>query len=397
MKIAFITALYPPDVGGPAVYVSDVSSRLRHLGHEVEIVTTSTSAAPEPGLYILTRRLPPVKYLRGFLRLCALFVKIARLAAKVDVIFVQSPGYVAFVVFVAAKLRRKGLVIRFPGDVAWEHAYSRGLTHKGLDEFLREPDGGRAARWLMSLQRIAARSADKVIAPSQYMRDAVVQAFELDPCRAHAIYHSVDSPDTERAPHSLSSEEAFNIIQNRPAILYVGRLVRHKRVVDLVEAMKLLRRSRRDGHLYIAGDGAERDSLMKKVTETGLDNHVSFLGDVSRGTALALMSQADVLVLPSLWESLSHVAIEAMACGTPIVSTNIRGLDEVLEHEKTALLVDPCNPIALSGAIQKLLDDHQLRLRLSQNGKDRVSEQFSWSVNLPNLIAILQCAAERES
>ena len=387
MKIVLVTTIYPPDIGGPATYAWDVSRRLRARGHDVEIVASSLNVTDAEVAH------PPpwfrhVRFLRGAINVAFLFWLLIKIGRRNDLFYVQSPGHVGLLVVFAARLLRKPVVMRYPGDVAWERTFARGETKKTLHEFLRSPEGGWRTSLLMRIQRAVMARVDRVIAPSEYIRGALIEAYGVRSTHIHTIYHSLDLTDYTNAASIQTNRKN----DDGPMILNIGRLARHKRIVDVIGAMKRVREVYPHARLLIAGEGPQKAALQAEAERLGLADRIRFLGQVTRPRALEIMAEADLLVLPSLWEGLSHVAIEAIAIGVPVVATAIPGLFEILEHEKTALLVPPCDPAALADAIIAMTADAELRERVVRNGRAFARERFNWQTNLPALENVLQIA-----
>lgn len=145
-------------------------------------------------------------------------------------------------------------------------------------------------------------------------------------------------------------------------VLAVGRLVEQKNHALAIRAVAEVP----DTVLAIAGAGVLRDDLERLAEETGVADRVRFLG--MRADARALMGAADVVVLPSQWEGLPLSALEALASGTPLVATDVRGLRELLSDGENALLV-PEDPHELAAALRRVLDDPELGARLAAAGK----------------------------
>lgn len=145
-------------------------------------------------------------------------------------------------------------------------------------------------------------------------------------------------------------------------VLAVGRLVEQKNQALAIRAIAELP----DATLAIAGDGPLREGLERLVRETGVGDRVRFLG--LRRDARALMGAADVVVMPSHWEGLPLAALEALASGTPLVATDVRGLRELLTNDENALLV-PEDSHALAAALRRVLDEPELGARLAAAGK----------------------------
>jgi glycosyltransferase involved in cell wall biosynthesis len=163
------------------------------------------------------------------------------------------------------------------------------------------------------------------------------------------------------APRPADRAE-LGVAEGQRVVLAVGRLVEQKNHALAIRAIAEVP----DAVLAIAGDGALRGDLERLAGETGVADRVRFLG--MRPDARALMGAADVVVMPSRWEGLPLAGLEALASGTPLVATDVRGLRELLSAGDNALVVSE-DPYALAGALQRVLDDPALAARLAAAGK----------------------------
>jgi len=129
--------------------------------------------------------------------------------------------------------------------------------------------------------------------------------------------------------------------------------------------------------LRIAGSGPQRDELQKLVVKLGLENSVEFLGRLDRADIVELYQQADVMVNPSLVDNMPNSVLEALACGVPVISTNVGGVPYLVEDGKTALLVGPRDATGMAEALVRLHGDAALQHSLSARGLELV-RQFAW-------------------
>ena len=187
---------------------------------------------------------------------------------------------------------------------------------------------------------------------------------------------------------SVSRDEArqqLGIAPQAKVVLYVGRFDKRKGIETLVRAMgQSTLRGQADLKLMIAGgstpgqsDGIERDRIEGIVAELGLTDITSFPGrlDVELPTYYAA---ADVVVVPSHYEPFGLVPIEAMACRTPVVASDVGGLQFTIVNEVTGLLVPPKDDAAFAVAIDRILRDADWANQLGQTGRQRVEIAFSW-------------------
>jgi glycosyltransferase involved in cell wall biosynthesis len=153
-----------------------------------------------------------------------------------------------------------------------------------------------------------------------------------------------------------------------------------KGLVPLLEAIAKLR-VEREIDLVVIGQPKAKGRVASTLERLGLNDIVTTISGVSDEELARLYGEAEVAIVPSLYEGFSLPAIEAMSCGVPVVATTGGALPEVVGVSgETGLLVEPNNPDALVGAIRKLLDDPALASRLGANGRERVIERFTWQV-----------------
>lgn len=162
-----------------------------------------------------------------------------------------------------------------------------------------------------------------------------------------------------------------------PIVGTVARLHRQKGVIDLVQAAAEIHRSSPQAKIVVVGGGPLEQALRKKAHQLGLERFFIMLGE--RADARELLSLFDIFVLPSLWEGLPLVLLEAAALGKPIVATNIDGVREVIREGETGLLVEPGNAGALAEAVLRLLRDRNFAAGLAERAKASIPSRFQLS------------------
>lgn len=228
--------------------------------------------------------------------------------------------------------------------------------------------------------------ADGVIAVSEGVRDDLVRLYALSPDKVHAIHNPIvtkELPEKAREPvdHPWFQEDA------PPVILGVGRLTEQKGFATLIRALRRVRQHT-ECRLVILGEGELRDELQALIDELGLREHVLLPGFVKN--PFAWMAHADLFVLSSGWEGFGNVLVEAMACGTPVVSTDcLSGPSEILENGKWGHLVPVGDPEGMALAILDTLSTNrhkseELVARAQTFGSSGVADQYL-RVLLPNL------------
>lgn len=375
MKIILATAVFPPEIGGPATYVKEVAERLRDT-HTITIVAYASTSEKVAGTTLITvskRRALPLRLLK--------FTSVLYRAARgADVLYVQNAVAAGLPAIIVKLLTGIPVVIKFVGDEAWERATQLHQTTKQLEDFLAHPEGSLRIRLIMRLQGWVLRHADIVTTPSAYLTEAVIRAYRVKRSRTVVNYNAADK--TEVVPL------AATVVPHQ--IVTTVRLVVWKGVEGVIRAVAKLSEQFPDVRLIVAGDGPEESQLKKLITELKLADHVTLLGRVSRAETWHLRKSSEMYVLNSTYEGLPNAVLTSFAAEIPVVATNIAGTNEAVYHEESGLLVEPNDPDALAAAIARLFSDEQLRARLVQGGKKILAEKFSWPVHLRTLTSILE-------
>ena len=169
-------------------------------------------------------------------------------------------------------------------------------------------------------------------------------------------------------------------------VVYVGRFDPRKGIETLVRACGLIRENTPNLKLVIVGgsdseksDGQERQRIEQLVQELGLAEQTIFAGRVGHDRLPLYYTAADVCVIPSHYEPFGLVAIEAMACGTPVVASDVGGLKFTVVPEETGLLVPPKDEAGFASAIQRILSDEVWARKLRKRASERVQQNFSWA------------------
>lgn len=177
-------------------------------------------------------------------------------------------------------------------------------------------------------------------------------------------------------------------------ILYVGRLSYRKGLFDLVESAKQI--CRRYNILYtLVGKGELEGKLKKKIRDEKLQDKVILLGHVDRTKLIHLYRNALIFVLPSHYEGLPTVLLEAMACGLPVVATAVSGNLEVISHNENGILIPPKKPKAMANAISGLLDDAEKRRKISESARRTIEERYTWDIIANKMLECYESLLER--
>jgi glycosyltransferase involved in cell wall biosynthesis len=246
----------------------------------------------------------------------------------------------------------------------------------------------RASMWA------AARRSDRILTVSEASKRDILHFFNVPPEKIVVVYNAIDdhfwlSPpaeDVARVRERYQLDQRF--------VLYVGNIKPHKNLVRLIEAFDELRDTGFDDlKLLIIGDEISKlPALRRAVHRHKLHKHVRFLGYVSDDTLRILYRLAAVFVFPSLYEGFGLPPLEAMASGTPVVTSNESSLPEVAGD--AAVLVDPYDVDSIVGGMRRVLSDPAFAAELSRRGPERARE-FSWERSVQKTRKVYQDVASR--
>ena len=221
---------------------------------------------------------------------------------------------------------------------------------------------------------ISTRFTDRFVAVSEEVRRLLISMTKIP---AEKIFSIVNGIDTQRfaGTRNTALRAEFGIPENAFLFGTVGRL-NHTKAQDLmIHALKTLRDQGADARLVIAGDGDRREKLDHLIAELQLQDRARLLG--ARHDVPAILRGLDAFVLSSVDEGVPLSLLEAMAAGLPCVATAVGGIPEVISHEHNGLLAPAGDAAALAAAMQRLLDEPDLRRHIAANGAETVRTRFS--------------------
>ncbi len=237
-----------------------------------------------------------------------------------------------------------------------------------------------------AIDRKLARITDRIVGNSQ----AVVDFYQNQgiPREKLAMIRSgvepFDPPSIDRA----AVRNEFGVAIDQPLVIYAGRLAKQKGLDDLLFALDLLQHVMPQVRTLIVGSGPLRGELEELARMHKLEEKVRFLGH--RDDVPRLLTAADVLVLPSLYEGLPNVVLEAMMCGKPVVATSAPGTTEVVVDGETGLLVPPRKPAEITRALRAIILDPERAAAMGRAGRERALVGFAASAMIDQFAQLYQ-------
>jgi len=388
MRVMMLSWEYPPRiVGGISPHVSDLSRQLAKKGIEVHVVTKSTPLAPdeetEPsGVHIHRVHLDHEP--NDFLHEIQLLNRATEARVRELLEEWRTQGeptlFHAHDWLSLDAARELKYEYKLP-IVATIHATEKG-RHGGsisndTSKYIHEQE-----YWLTY-------EAWRIIVCSEFMRKEVSESFTVPWDKINVIYNGVDAhkfefdwTEKERLVH-----RAKLALPNERIVMYVGRFVREKGIHILLNAASIVLSEEPNTKFLIVG-GGHRERFEKFVYWAGLRDKILFNGFMANRSLHMLYRVADVAVFPSLYEPFGIVALEGMAAGAPVVTSDAGGFREVVRHDETGTLSFANDPGSLAWAILKVIRDPARAEKLVQAARIRLGKDFDWSRLADQTIAV---------
>lgn len=374
-NILIATGIYPPDIGGPATMLEALAGALRGSGFSVRVLTYADNDKSDGEIIRVSRRGNPL------FRHLKYFFKMRQLSRASDLVYVTDTYSVGYFAYLLKRWTGKKYLVRFAGDSAWETAVGRGWTSDYITDFQSKTYGRRIEKMKARRKKILA-GADGVIAVSEFM-SGLARMIGADKDKIRVIYNSIDFLKSSPAPDIKKRLGA-----DAKLIITACRLTVWKGVDGIIKIMPELRQKIDNLYFAVLGDGPELTNLKQLAGETGVKDRVLFLGRVSSESVINYFRQADLFILNTNYEGLSHTLLEAMAAGLPVITTNVGGNPEVIEDGRDGVLVGYNNAEELLAAAEKILADESFRVALVSGAKEKL-KKFNWQNNVRETVEFI--------
>lgn len=352
MRICIVTCEYPPVIGGIASHVAELAKALASDAERITVVAPRALGSPRPDF-------------------------------EIHGVTTYRPALIKAQPFYTLALKRwlGAALARDPHDIVHVH----GVRPLGAASGLSCPTvfTNHSSGFLSRMNATPARKRKTarllghvahLLAPSDQLLEAAKTLGYDGP--GTVIPNGVDVDRFRPLPSQLKAEWGF--CDDEVVLLLARRLVEKNGVIWFARAINELRHLR--FRVVVAGDGEEREKMLTILSQGGMADRVLFLGAVANSQMPYVYSAADISVLPSLAEATSISGLEAMACGLPLVGTNVGGIPTIIDNGATGILVPARDPAALARELERLILSADLRRRLGAAGRLSAETKFSWQI-----------------
>lgn len=390
-RVAFISDHASPlaslggvDSGGQNVYVAESARQLVELGYKVDVFTRWEDASlPRvvdwvPGVRVIHVKAGPVAcipkeqllpFMPDFTEDTIRFMK----SQKSGYVLVHAHFFMS--ALVAAEIKR---TLGVPFAVTFHALGQIRKIHQGAsDQFPAER---------MDIEARVVQEADKIIAECPQDREDLIKYYEADPSRI-AVVPCGFSPSEFSPVDKVEARNRIGISADDRILLQLGRMVPRKGVDNVVAALSFLKNSFANCKLLIVGGESdcpdisstpEIARLQKLAAEAGVLDRIIFAGRKGRDLLKYYYSAADIFITTPWYEPFGITPLESMACGTPVIGSNVGGIKYSVLEGRTGLLVPPKDPAALAEKISFLLSNPDIIRKMGQHSLARVNALFTW-------------------
>jgi glycosyltransferase involved in cell wall biosynthesis len=329
IRIVVASGIYPPDSGGPATYSQLIAREFSSCGIDVSLICYSSQKHEDQEKFKIIRILRTQNKLKRYF---SYFINLFKLAKNCDVIYAQGPLAAGLPAMWVSRILRKKFIIKIVGDYAWEQGVNQFGVKELIEEFQNKKYDSKIEK-IKNIQKKVCEKANKIIVPSEFLKKIVI-GWGINADKINVIYNTFSGIEN-------CELKIKNLDQD--IIISAGRLEPWKGFETLRE---------------IFPDLLKENPKFKLMIEHKMPH----------SELMANFKASKIFVLNTGYEGLSHMLLEAMACGLPIITTNVCGNPEVIQNEENGLLVEYNNKEQLKSAILRLWRDENLRNKFIQNG-----------------------------
>ncbi len=223
-------------------------------------------------------------------------------------------------------------------------------------------------------ERLLAKKIDVIITNTFAARNYML-SYKIPEKKIRVIHNGIDPELYDFSATKEEIRKQLSIPEHKALIGTIGRMMPQKNHVMFVEVAREILRKRNDVHFVLVGDGELRHNIEALISKYGLCELFTLTGQ--RDDIPQLLRAFDIFILTSLWEGLPNVIMEAMCARLPVVATDVGGVSELINHGENGFLVPPDDACAMFDAVNRLIDDEELRIKFGHAGRGKIEKRFS--------------------
>jgi glycosyltransferase involved in cell wall biosynthesis len=376
VRICMVTRELPPDSGGIGYYVLNLSRKLIERGHEVAIITRGPKARSTQelfeGIEVFRVSFFPVYPFHIWVHGAFINTLFKSFRSRFDLVHMHSP-------LVPPIKTSLPIITTVHTPSKIDAKYHEIIDFSSFAERMQ-------STILYPFYESRLFSISKSVTAVSFAVADELRTYGLDVGKIDIVRNGVD-------------EKTFVPVNNREStqkyVLYTGVLRARKGLFDLVDCAEQVCRVHSTVKFVICGTGPFFSKIENEIQRRGLNGRVLLLGRVKRSRLIQLYQNATIHVVPSHYEGLPTVLLEAMSCGLPVVATNIGGNNEVISNGSNGFLVPPKNPKVMGEVILKLLDDEGLRERTGKAARKTIENYYTWDKIATNFVDIYESVLKK--
>ncbi|MCX5750042.1 MAG: glycosyltransferase family 4 protein [Candidatus Saganbacteria bacterium] len=383
MKIAMLVPYFFPHFGGTEKYVKDLSDELADRGHDVTIISNNVpkeAGAPKEEMMgkVKVKRLDA----KNYVYLPVSFQFNLKMLKGFDLVHTHCPPF--------------GFTRAVRGRLKIPHVVTYHCDTTMSEKFL----GIKMPKWAIKSVEWITNAYAKMILPSA---DAIISTTEsyasTSPVMKNFAHFAVpigihyEVFDESRKKQGITEEK-----RDRKKVLFLGRFAANKGIDYLVRAIPLVLKEVPDAKFILCGEGEEKPHIEDFIDKVGVRNRIEFQGKVNLDKMVELYSTSAMFVFPSInrLEAFGIVQLESMACSTPVIASNIPGVNNVMDVGSSGLLVEPRDIEGLAKAIIEILKDPEKAKKMGERGRQLVETKYNWKTIGNQIEDIYRMVIERK-
>lgn len=391
MKILCIFPDFFPKVGGIETFNLKIFENLKKKGHSLQIITAKTEQS-ESNFNEVKRIIQNYNFVKN--------IKEIRNEIKSyapDVVFLTNAGF-----SILSRITEIPIVCRTAGNdfkkswygpkiPFWEQIYYHPKIHfYPLNKIYTDKN---KIKFRSYFAKTGLKNSKKIIANSNFVKNDLLK-IGVKEDKVSVVIGGIDTKQFCKIENKAKILEQFKIPKNKKILLTVGHLKEEKNHSQILDAIKLLPKLENIFYL-IVGSGNLKAQITEKINKLNLDKNVKLIEGIKPSKVQKFYQIADIYIQYSKIETMGRAICEAMSCGLPVIGSNIGGIPDVIQDGKTGLISQINNPKDLKEKIQGLLNNQDLKEKLSKNAEKFAKENYSWEVITDKIEKILMEAAKK--